>query len=512
MKKIITLALLAAMMLTMIVVGTSAAAWDGTTATAFTGTGTAEDPYVIASAENLKYLEQQVFASNSFEGKYFVQTADIDLGNKEWMPIGNLGKPFSGVYNGQGHKITGFSMTESKVLMGLFGHITATNDTEAGIANLTLEGNITVEESKQESYIGGLSATIYKNNQALVAKEIYIINVTVDVDINVKKSAFQDRVGGFAGWFYSATVENCVNNGDVFASSTLETRVGGFYGQGSRLTMTNCVNNGNISSTGAGNVDVAGFGAGVTDCSTAGAKRTLFTNCVNNGNITGVSTGKTHQVRAGGFFGSPYAYAGGFEADIKNCANNGKISATLPTKEEGYTGSGYPYAGGIAATLSYADFTIQNSVNTAEIVSVGGNGVRPGGIIGVMNKPGEATLYIKDCVTVGSLSAYIQNGKEGCVANAEQAVADAAAKTIEDAIVPSVVRIAGFPTGYVAPPAPETTTAAPAETTAAPAETTAAPSTPSTPSTPNTGDVTSVILLALVAACAGAVITIKKTK
>ena len=51
MKKIITLALLAAMMLTMIVVGTSAAAWDGTTATAFTGTGTAEDPYVIASAE-----------------------------------------------------------------------------------------------------------------------------------------------------------------------------------------------------------------------------------------------------------------------------------------------------------------------------------------------------------------------------------------------------------------------------------------------------------------------------
>jgi hypothetical protein len=312
------------------------------------------------------------------------------------------------------------------------------------------------------------------------------------------------RVGGFAGWFYSATVENCVNNGDVFASSTLETRVGGFYGQGSRLTMTNCVNNGNISSTGSANVDVAGFGAGVTDCRTAGAKRTLYTNCVNNGNVTGVSTGKTHQVRAGGIFGSPYAYAGGFEADIKNCVNNGKISATLPTAEEGYTGGGYPYAGGIAALLSYADFTIQNSVNTGEIVSVGGKGARDGGIIGVMNKSGEATLYLKDCVTVGRLSAYIQNAKEGCVDNVEATVADAAAKTIEDAIVPSTYKIAGFDTAYKAPAAPETTTPAAPETTV--------PTTPSTPSTPNTGDVTSVIVLALVAVAAGAVLTIKKAR
>ena len=161
MKKFLTFVLLAAMMLSLVVVSTSAAAWDGTTVSeSLKGEGTAEKPYLIETGADLAFLAKTVNEGEAYIGKYFTQTADIDLGNKEWTPIGNLGKPFSGVYNGQGHKITGFSMTQSKVLMGLFGHIAATNDTEAGIANLTLEGNITVEESKQESYIGGLSATI----------------------------------------------------------------------------------------------------------------------------------------------------------------------------------------------------------------------------------------------------------------------------------------------------------------------------------------------------------------
>ena len=53
------------------------------------GSGTAEDPYLIESAENLAYLRDQVNAgptANStnlgmYSGVYFKQVVDIDLGN-----------------------------------------------------------------------------------------------------------------------------------------------------------------------------------------------------------------------------------------------------------------------------------------------------------------------------------------------------------------------------------------------------------------------------------------------
>ena len=60
------------------------AAWDGTT-TAPTGTGTASDPYLIATPENLAWI-----ASDAGDlTKVYKQTADLDLGNKPWIPIGS---------------------------------------------------------------------------------------------------------------------------------------------------------------------------------------------------------------------------------------------------------------------------------------------------------------------------------------------------------------------------------------------------------------------------------------
>ena len=89
MKKIIATLLVLTMMLSLLVIGTSAAAWDGTSASAsLKGEGTADNPYLVESAEDLKYIQVQVNEGNKFEGKYFKQTADIDLGNKEWTPIG----------------------------------------------------------------------------------------------------------------------------------------------------------------------------------------------------------------------------------------------------------------------------------------------------------------------------------------------------------------------------------------------------------------------------------------
>ena len=144
MKKIIAFALVLTMMLSFAVFGVSAAAWDGTTASAsLKGEGTASSPYLVESAEDLKYIQVQVAAGTTFEGKYFKQTADIDLNNKEWAPIGErTAKPFIGLYDGNGFKIVNFYQTFNYRFGGLFAYMTTAADFTPGLINVTLEGSI----------------------------------------------------------------------------------------------------------------------------------------------------------------------------------------------------------------------------------------------------------------------------------------------------------------------------------------------------------------------------------
>ena len=65
-------------------------AWNGSTAAAFAGgTGTAEDPYQIANGAELAYLASSVNSGETYEDKYFVLTANINLNGLPWTPIAN---------------------------------------------------------------------------------------------------------------------------------------------------------------------------------------------------------------------------------------------------------------------------------------------------------------------------------------------------------------------------------------------------------------------------------------
>ena len=50
------------------------------------GSGTADDPYLLADAEDLKTFRDKVSAKDS-SGLCARLTADIDLGNEEWTPF-----------------------------------------------------------------------------------------------------------------------------------------------------------------------------------------------------------------------------------------------------------------------------------------------------------------------------------------------------------------------------------------------------------------------------------------
>jgi len=84
-----------------------------------TGSGTEADPYLISSLNKLYWVAYQNNTNgNTFNGKYFKQTADIDAsttstwfddgedGYYGWEPIGTESIPFGGSYDGNNYKIT----------------------------------------------------------------------------------------------------------------------------------------------------------------------------------------------------------------------------------------------------------------------------------------------------------------------------------------------------------------------------------------------------------------------
>lgn len=92
------------------------------------GSGTKADPYRIATADQLHAFAAAVNEEEHFAGEYIVLTADIDLAGRKWVPAGNAGAHcFSGIFDGQNHKILGLRIgTEETpadyVAAGLFAY------------------------------------------------------------------------------------------------------------------------------------------------------------------------------------------------------------------------------------------------------------------------------------------------------------------------------------------------------------------------------------------------------
>ena len=76
------------------------------------GTGTAEDPYQVATAEQLQ-------AVTDFTTSNFIQTADIDLYGVAFNPIAT----FTGVYDGGGHFIDNYTIESGSDGAGLFARL-----------------------------------------------------------------------------------------------------------------------------------------------------------------------------------------------------------------------------------------------------------------------------------------------------------------------------------------------------------------------------------------------------
>ncbi|MBE6571322.1 MAG: hypothetical protein E7656_03610 [Ruminococcaceae bacterium] len=200
--------------------------------TGLTGSGTAEDPYLINNLEELIYFRDTVDnvqsdRSNQFLGKYVKLTADIDLASINWNPIGEKKDhgSFMGIFDGGDHTISNLYVEQAGEYLGLFAYTGSFIESEqAVIKNLTLH-NVTVKSTNNSNYVGGLvgnaTTTDFEN-----------IHVTGTVEISGR-----GYIGGIVGHGYSDfnNVSVRATNGTISSTFWCAGGVIGYLGEGSTI-------------------------------------------------------------------------------------------------------------------------------------------------------------------------------------------------------------------------------------------------------------------------------------
>ena len=311
------LALLALAALAWIAVPVSARAetnvWDGTIASGFArGDGRQDNPFQIETAAQLAHFAKTVNEGEAYLHKYIVLTADIDLANKEWTPIGNYSNPFKGNFNGDNHTVTGMQISGELDRVGLFGECIKFN-VDSAIKNITVKDSVICGINFVGAIVGYAEGINIENCRSIGNT----INGKTDV------GGICGKIGGYS----VGKVSQCYNSSKV----TGRGRVGGIAGMGG--IAENCLNTGEIMIINKAYQSAGGGIFGIFDDTTASAS---ITACVNLGKVSGGESfggivGKTETSSTGHISNCYYnmdAITGGFDAGTALTA--GQLCGALP--------------------------------------------------------------------------------------------------------------------------------------------------------------------------------------
>ncbi len=384
----------------------------------------------IDSAERLAAFRDSVNAGDGYEGASVRLTADIDLQGAEWVPIGTADVPFSGKFNGAGHKISGLRITSrsaAAVPVGTTEYSGAAlflilSGRRAQIANLAVEGTVDNTRRRGNLLAGGIVA--------YAAADTVIFNCKSSVSVSVSGKGGPRSFGGedyaIAGGV-AAHLEgymiNCVNDGAVKSSGSSASSVAaGLVGRLNGYVLSSR-NEGPVSAADAGLFqNIAGgivgvgeggalFGVeneGEASSSIVGGGVVWLARCTAIRNVRnfGIVGGKGHRgtpVILGGVAGN--ACNG---ASLADCANLGAVDAARASE--------YVSAGGVAG-LSNSGPNLPENVfshcsNSALISGEGLTATRVGGLIGEMGKSRLADSANSGAVNTGKAFAGGLVGKK----------------------------------------------------------------------------------------------------
>lgn len=260
------------------------------------GNGEVDSPYIITTAEELKWFRDEVNRGrNNICAKIADNVEVIDMStvchaadksqNLEevsWEPIGNTTNRYMGTFNGNNKTITNLYINANQEYSGLFGYtfistiknltFVNANVTNTGVftgilvgyANTSTLQNIKISNTCQmkggEDYTGGIAGRLDGNayncvNYATVQgiEDVGGLfgffartgnSITACANYG-KVTASSQIAGGLVGYFYSGTIQDCANYGDVKGTE----RVAGMAGFVNKGKIQNVFSYGCISAT-----------------------------------------------------------------------------------------------------------------------------------------------------------------------------------------------------------------------------------------------------------------------
>ncbi len=335
---LIVAAMISAMMITMI--PAASAAWDGSSASAaLVGTGTEFDPYLISSENDLAYVQKQVNDGvTHFSGEYLKLTVDLDLGGKDWHPIGELkSNYFGGNFDGDGHTITGLKVKTIDDANAIYGGVFG-RGVDCTIKNLNVEGAFVHSAKYSGAIIGAVYCTAGTGGSAII--NCHVSNVEIlglHSGAIVGRTSTKEATKGQIKIIGCSGMNVTIGTADttVYPSASMSNHyVGGIVGATGATRISGCyVENLTVNAYGTGSPLVGGIigvhgadsvSADIDNCYVIGITINVHADCsITNGSYGGL-IGKAAHVRVN--YGDTNS-----EANVFNCFVSG-VTIVDPTE------------------------------------------------------------------------------------------------------------------------------------------------------------------------------------
>ena len=211
--------------------------------------GSAANVVYIHTMADLANLASAVNSGVNMSGKTFLLMNDIDLSGLNWVPIGyyidwnnSNNKPFSGVFDGQGHSIIGLTISGGQNDAGLFGYTHLATIRNVVIRNPQIEGR---------GEVG-----------ALVGRQGYSSTGIEKCAVIGGRIQGAGSVGGLVGYMEESPLQNCYTTCEVIATDSYAGGIVGSHLVGASIR--SCYATGNVSGRYSGGI--AGLTQGIEQC------------------------------------------------------------------------------------------------------------------------------------------------------------------------------------------------------------------------------------------------------
>ena len=265
------------------------------------GTGTAADPFKIATAQDYQTVYDLVAAGYSFEGLYLAQTEDITLA-EGWKPIGSDGSNrFSGHLDGLGNTLTvpegglpllGYVKDAYVGNLNIYGPQIEGYGLVNNLEGVGLSGNaITIEgvtlKSGTKTLKSGLVGTYITSNPYAGCSSGFLVTIrkcVAEEGVVIGYTHEESMIGTFAGRF-NGTIENCVSHATVYGKEYVGGIAASLDNSMATTAIFGCSFDGTVEASGilAGGILAGGY----SDASAPNAYRATIRNCSVSGSITG---------------------------------------------------------------------------------------------------------------------------------------------------------------------------------------------------------------------------------